>query len=277
MKKAIRLKLVLWSGLFVLMAVGTVEIWQSFNQRRWDGLSRFTVMEFDKTRKDIRVLSVDPGTRAAVRMIIPEGMEIMTVGGKGVWKASSVTQLASKFGPVWAGDSVSDFLGIPYTAVAGDMSFWDELAWKILVRGVQWNELNLEDTGWIEESRDPDGAMVLGLNDVGKKKIGEIFYSTGLAKQGLQITVFNTTGVTGLGTRFSRIPENAGFKVIKVGEMDENIRQCQVQSNMHVRENAGVKWLIKNCRCMWKENNQLTDAEVNILVGEDYRVWLDGE
>jgi hypothetical protein len=266
-----------WVAVLVGGGIGLVEIWHSYQLRSWEGVSRFTVVRVAENQEDIQVLSVDPETKAAVRLVLPGEMEIPTVGGKGVWKISSLPELAQKNGWKWAGDSVADFLSVPYTAAWEEMSFWDKLAWSLISSGVEWKEVNLVDTSWVVEFRDPDGAKVLGLSGVGQKKVGQMFYSSRLAKEGLQVGVFNTTTVTGLGLRVARVVENAGLKVVKVGEQAGEVERCLVSSNVNLQENIGVRWLMRNFNCEWRGDRDLEGHEVDILVGRQYVNWLLGE
>ena len=265
----------------VLVIIGagiiSMEVVNSYQRRSWDGLSRFTAVKTGRNGEDISVSSIDPETGSGVTVILPGEMEIPTINGKGVWKISSLSKLGSKNGPKWVADSVADFLGVPYTVVWEEMGFWDKLAWWNVSRTVDLREISLADTSWIEENKDPDGEKVLGLSNIGQKKIGEMFFSSKLAKENLNVSVYNTTGIGGLGTRFSRVVENAGFKVVNVAAGKESIEKCEVRSNTNYKQNTGVRWLVRYFECIWSADPDLGDREVSIRIGKEYAGWRLGE
>jgi hypothetical protein len=267
--------------LLVLIIIGagiiSTEVFNSYQRRSWDGLSRFTAVKTGRNGEDISVLSVDPETGSGVTVVLPGEMEIPTVNGKGVWKISALSKLGLKYGSKWVADSVADFLGVPYTLVWEEIGFWDRLAWWNVSRGVEFKNISLTDTSWIEENKDPDGEKVLGLSSIGQKKIGEMFFSSRLAKENLNISVYNTTGIGGMGTRFSRVVENAGFKVVNVAASQENIENCEVRSNTNMKQNTGVRWLVRYFECVWSTDSDLGDRDVNIRIGKEYAGWRLGD
>ncbi len=259
------------------MGIISAEVFNNYQRRVWDGFSRYTTVKTRGNGDNISVSSIDPETGSGVKVILPGEMEIPTVNGKGIWKISSLSKLGLKNGVKWVADSVADFLGVPYTLVWEEMGFWDKLAWWNVSRGVEYKEISLADTSWIEENTDPDGEKVLGLSNIGQKNIGEMFFSSKLAKENLNVSVYNTTGIGGLGTRFSRVVENAGFKVVNVAAGKENIEKCEVRSNTNMKQNTGVRWLVRYFECMWSADPDLGDREVSIRIGKEYAGWRLGE
>jgi hypothetical protein len=271
------MKTSLWVILLMAGILVVAEIYQSFSQRSWGGIERFTVIQTGNGGQEIKIRSVDPETKEAVMMTIPSEMEISTVGGRGEWKIKALPRLGEKYGKRWVADSIADFLGITYTAVAEDMGIWDRLAWLNLTRQAQWQEVNLEETSWIKTSFYPDGDKVLGLSSVGQKKIGEMFYCSELAKQDLVISIFNTTQEVGLGSRFARAIENTGLKVATVGARAEMVNDCEVATNQEMKENGVVRWLSRTFSCAWRQEADLDKTQVNISIGAGYVKWLSGD
>lgn len=250
-----------------------------YQARIWDGKNRFTVvvLQTEENNEGITILSVDPETKEAVELILPSDMEITTVAGRGKWRIGSVVQLGKKYGQTWAADSIADYLGISYTTIKNNMDIWDKISWWNLTRGIEWQTIDLNGTKMVSQQEAPDGESVSGVTSWWQSRAGDWFFSTNIAKEGLNVEIYNTTGIAGLATRAARILDKAGVKVVKLGDNDVKVEKCVVKTFPAMTFNTGVKWIGRNFNCEIKEDSSLDAKQVQIYIGSNYLRWLIGE
>ncbi len=263
-------------GVLVAGAILAGQVANAWNNRHWDGRNRFTLISMNKKDQTAELYSIDPESGQAIHLVLPSEMEVDTIGGRGVWKISAVVSLADKYGPVWAADSIANFLDIPYTAVKEKIDVWDKLSWWNLSRGVDFQDISLKNTDLVRKIETPDGETVLGLTSWWQNKAGDLFYSSNLAKEELNVEVYNTTNVTGLASRVAQLLENAGVKVTITGEAGEIAGRCQVASSHQMVSDPGVEWITRFMSCSRIEKNDLDTKQVQIYLGNDYVSWLKG-
>jgi hypothetical protein len=257
--------------LTLILGMIAVELGFGYTKRRWDGRTRFTVVDL---KNPITIWSVDPTDTTLVKFVLPDDLDVPTIG-KGRWSAKSLPELTKKYGVGWAADSLSAFLGIPYTGVAGKMSFWDEASWVLLKRGKSVESVEIEDSNLITKKTAPDGMVSYGLSSLWKKRVGDTFFSSVLASSGWRLSVFNPTGVAGLGAKIARIAETAGYKVVSLSEGKDKPHNCVVLSRKDEREKLGVVWLQRYFNCDLAENDKLGSSELELILGDRFVEWAD--
>jgi hypothetical protein len=274
------MKLLFLSGLLIILVIVAAGLFglvaNQYGTKRWDGINRFTLVVLDRKNRSAQIQSIDPETKQGVRLDLPGDMEINTISGRGVWKISSVVALTEKYGSVWAADSICNFLGIPYTSIRDNIDIWDKISWWNLSRNASWQDINLNGTDMVSESYAPDGEKVLGLTSWWQDKAGDLFYSSNLAKEGLNVEVYNTTDVTGLAAGAAQILENAGVLVTMVDQSDLDINKCLVYSLPAGKNDPGIKWIVRNFNCDWKGQPGMNNQEVKVYIGGDYAKWIEG-
>lgn len=257
--------------LIVVLGMLGVEAVMSFSQKKWDGETRFTVVD---VRGPVSVLSIDPGDTQVTRLLIPDELEIPTVG-RGRWTAKAIPELAKKYGTKWAADSISAYMGIPFIGVMGNLGFWDEISFRLLTRGMTVNEVDMSGTSWLSKKTAPDGQVTYDLTSLWKKKAGEMFFSSVLAIQGWELSVVNPTGVAGLGAKLARIAETAGFKVIALSEGKDKPEKCIIQGQSTAKESLGINWLNRTYGCEFVANEDLATTSAVLILGDEFSGWGD--
>ena len=227
---------------------------------------RFTVINI---KNGVSVESFDPVTLSGIKLIIPDRLEVETVGGRGKWQAGVLEKAANKFGVKWATDSVADYLGISYTNGVKDWQWW---WWE---RKGSWKTVNLEKTRWVREIEAIDGTKLLALASDWEGKAGEWFAQSNIVNEGLNVTVENTSGIEGLGTHAARVLESGGMKVRMIRSAAYEVGECEVVTNLQTRQTVGAGWLTRVFGCKWMESQEET-GEVILKLGKNYRAWWLG-
>jgi hypothetical protein len=251
-------------------------VFRQYHSRHWDGETRFTIVDVKNESGSMEILSADPQTRQAIKLELPGDLEITTVGGKGKWKVESVVRLVKKYGGRWAADSVADFLGIAYTDVRPEMNFWDKWRWWLLEKNADWEQINLKGNNLITQHTDPDGVSITEMSNWWQSKASEWFYSTNLAKEGLVVEIFNSTGIAGLAGRAARPLDKAGIKVAKLGDSSARVEKCLIKTTRKMKTDTGIKWLAEMYNCRIENDDQLDEKQVQLFVGSEYLARLTG-
>jgi len=255
----------------LILGMVLVELGFSYTKRKWDGRSRFTVIDI---RNPITIWSTDTGDTILLKFVLPDELDVPTIG-KGRWVAKSLPELAKIHGVMWVADSLTAYLGVPYTGVLGKMGFWDELSWRLVSRGKNIEEVKIADSNLVIEKTAPDGLITYSLSSLWKKKAGDLFFSAQLAASGWRLAVFNPTGVSGLGAKVARIAETAGYKVVSLAEGKEKPENCIVQSHPDQKTKLGVVWLVGYFNCDLIENPRMGNLEIELILGDRFALWAD--
>jgi len=261
-------------GMGFLLVISGIVLAVTYRARNWDGKDRFTLIELGE---QVVVHSIDPETKAGVRLTLPANLEIETVGGKGRWRTKVLAEIAKKHGTSWAVDSVSDALGVAYTGVWGRLGLWDRWAWWQLSSDVEeWKEINLGETGWVEELPSPDRERLDGISKSWYGKAGELFSSTTISGEHISAVVVNTTDTLGLGEHAARIIEIKGMRVAMVRTESEVIDTCVVEGTDELKKSVSGQWLTDYFGCQWHTAGESAN-EIIIKLGTGYRKWWRGE
>lgn len=266
------------SALLALLLFLGVGVWMGgqYWARKWRGVGRFTLIGLEN---GVLIESLDPVNGWGVRMILPDELEVETVGGRGRWKAGNLRRGGDKFGTRWAADSVADYLGVGYIAVRGEMTAWDWISWWWLGRTVKWQEIDLERRGWVEEAVAVDGEKLVKLGPEWPGEARTWFVSSELAQEALSVTVVNTTDISGLGTHAARALESAGIRVGMIKSDTEAIAdKCVVRASEENLKSRGVAWIVGTHGCRTElvgEGSQA--AETLVFFGREYEKWWLGQ
>lgn len=256
-----------------ILLVSSVTGFLSFRNRTWRGQDRFTVVTLED---GVKIQSFDPQNQQGKILLLPQDLEIQTVGGRGRWRIGALPELAKKFGERWAADSVTDYLGIGYTAIDNHLAGWDTFSWWWNGRSVEWQTVKLEDTGLLKEFVAPDGTKLQDLAPTWNSKAAEWFTSSAIAQEGMNLTLVNSTDVAGLGSHAARSITNAGIRVSAVSGQSEEINGCVVESTKADKEKLSTVWVKRTFGCSWNENGDLQN-ELILKLGTHYREWWLGK
>ena len=121
--------------------------------------------------------------------------------------------------------------------------------------------VDLAEYNATDEQTLPDGTVVLALDNPRFDRLASSeFDIQAVKKEALDIAVFNTTGVTGIGTKASRLVSNIGGHVVKIGETESrpDAQRCLVLSQSQVADSATVRVISRAFKC---QTASQTDTE----------------
>ncbi len=259
----------MWILLLISLTVAGYEVWQAVRMSKWDGKTRFTVLDFRDS--GVRLVSSEPDGEA-LEMELPKNMEIVTIG-RGIWTAGAMRSLAEKYGFEWAAESVASHLGVPYTAVWQKMSVIDRAKWEILVWKKEIRILQLINSVFLVEKTATDGEKTLSLSALWNKRAGELFYSSAIAQNTWQLSVINGTSVDGLAAKVSRIAETQGFKVVSLVRDESDLEGCLVLGKEEWQKESALVWLVGYFGCDYVTGDSESDV-IELRIGKKFVEWM---
>ena len=216
---------------------------------RWDGQSRFTVID---VVGGVEVRSFDPVTGEGFKMKLPDNLEIEAVDGRGKWLSVKIGQAGNES---WAADSVADYLGVMYTTTK---SWWEWGSWL-----VTWRRIDMVKMGWVRPVRAVDGMEIMKLTQTWETQGRELFISQAVAAQGWTVEVVNATGEAGAAARAARRIESSGMRVVKLDN-----RELIMDDRCEVRSQKNVNLLVREWGCKWVLDKGLGEKEVVLTIGK---------
>lgn len=238
-----------------------------FARKSYYGFER--LVRISRVGDGISVETFDPKTQLGVRIDLPDELLIDTVEGKGEWKISAVAKLAEKNGQKWLAASVANALGTFYQ----DHTL---AAWNFLTRDVKWSELDLVESGYVDELKLVDGVRVWKLNGAWEKKAAEVFVSLELASEQIDVEVVNTTGLLGLANQAAYAIANSGIRVLMLSAQESMVTQrCVVVGSRSELKSKTALYIKKQMGCTTQEDTE-DDLRIKVLVGKKYEEWWKG-
>lgn len=117
----------------------------------------------------------------------------------------------------------------------------------------------------------PDGSsqLVPDKNSV-DQLIGDAFEDTAIRKEGLSVAVFNTTPISSLGTRVSRMLGHAGVLVVTVGNDRPTIGTCLLHGGKRELTSETARFIQEVYECRTEESVE-SRADLILRIGTQYQ------
>ncbi len=183
----------IWGSLGILVLVGVIGLGWGYFHRHWDGQSRFTLIDIQGPT--VRVVSFDPQTRRGLNLSLPPDLQIHSVSGRGQFAVAALAQAGSRS---WAAASVANTLGIFAQGEVHDLPVVDRWYWGWWLSRVDWQNVDLKSTSWIDYSPSVDGVLQGQLSAGWDGQAASWFSSLTIAQEGLKLAVINSTATAGL-------------------------------------------------------------------------------
>lgn len=251
-------------GVLVLSLLGAGLV--SWQKHRWDGRSRFTVVDLGPP---VTVNSLDPATHKGIRLLLPNELEVVTSQGRGRLPAGSLAAAGPRS---WAAESVASYLGIFHQGEASQLKWGDKLRWWWVSRQIEWRSVDLNQVGLVNYRQTADEVRVGELAPAWEQVGPEWFTSLVIAQAQLAVRVINTTPVAGLAATAAREIESSGMQVVEVTSSPDEVDACQVVAPPKLHRSVGVQLLLGMFHCDWQAGDQLT-----LRLGSQYRRQVTGE
>jgi len=121
--------------------------------------------------------------------------------------------------------------------------------------------------GWMQETRAVDGEPVTHLTESWKVAAKEMFVSEIISQQRWNVEVVNSSGEVGWGSKTADRIESIGVRVSEVKTGQEQEEGCWVEGQRKNKREAIVKIMLANWGCKWRENSQMGERELLLLLG----------
>jgi len=252
----------IWSFVILSLLSGLGFLAFSFQKRVWKDDSRLTYYDLPQIR------SVDPVTKEAVIITLPQNLEVESTDGRGVWLLGKITKAGSK---TWVLESLRWHFGIADLQPSSDLTVWDW--WRL--RRFSPKSIDLTQTGLLTAETTSDGVAIYRLSPHWYLQSPDWFASAKIVRQNLIVTIINTTTVSGLGSRAARALETIGIKVQTLLSSQDNLKRCRLTYSSQVRKLSGFIILKDLFNCDTQINESL-GLEIKLELGQDWAGKLFG-
>lgn len=254
------------SLVFIIILFG-FSFW-SYQTRLWKDNSRLIFYNLNPTI----FTSLDPITKELLIISFPGNLEIESVSGRGTWMLSKLSLAGDS---EWIRKSLSWHLGIANIQPESQMDLWARLRYFWIKRSAVLKSINLAETGLVDLEKTTDGVEVFRLNPRWDLKSGDWFAASEVIRQGLTVTIINTTESPGLGAKASRLLESAGIRVRMLSSTTDNIASCKIYASSKAQKLSGFKLIYNTFGCQIEEDNKL-DMDIKLELGKDTVTKLFG-
>ncbi len=234
----------------------------SYQKRVWKDDSRLTYYDL------LQIRSIDPVTKEAIVINLPQNLEIESTDGRGVWLLGKIAKAGSK---KWVLESLRWHFGIADLRDRNDLTLWD---WWSL-RKYSPKSIDLTQTGLVTLEKTSDGLDIYRFSPHWYLQSSDWFASTQIIRQNLVVTVINTTFVTGVGSRVVRSLETIGIKVQTLSTSEDNLKRCRLTYSSKVKRLSGFVLLQNLFNCEVHINESL-GLEIKLELGLDWAGILFG-
>ncbi len=252
----------IWSFVILLFGLSLVFLGVSYKKRVWKDDSRLTYYDLPQIR------SVDPVTKEAVIINLPQNLEVESTDGRGVWLLGKIAKAGSQ---LWVLESLKWHFGIADLQSSYDLTLWDW--WRL--RRFSPKSIDLTQTGLLTAGKTSDDVNIYRLSPHWYLQSSDWFASAKIVRQNLIITIINTTTVSGLGSRAARALETIGIKVQTLLSSQDNLKRCRLTYSSQVRKLSGFIILKDLFNCDTYINESL-DLEIKLELGQDWAGKLFG-
>lgn len=271
----------------------------------FDGTTRITlVLGSKKEKADLLVFSLEPKAKTIKTLIIPANLDVQVAKNFGTYLIGNVYPLGN-LSPTSGGggellrETVQEFIGAPVDGWMIANSKLDGGEVKVLVESSFWEGVKGGETNltlldfiriWYEVRQikiDKIEAIDLKQLNIFKKTylldktevyqadpatidqvLGTLFHNPQVLAERKTVEIINGTGKTGFGNKLARIINNMGAQVLFVRTSDEPIKSSSIKT----RDKASytVEKIRKTFKIMKIENEKEINADISILIGEDF-------
>lgn len=254
-------------SLILVVIIFFLTTW-SYQKRDWKDNSRLILFDL----KPATLTSLDPVTKELLAISLPDNLEIESVSGRGFWMLSKLSLAGNA---EWIRKSLSWYLGIANLRSEKSLNYWDKLRYYLIRRSVAVKTIKLDETGLVDLEKTTDGIDVFRLNARWDLKSQDWFAATEIVRQGISITIVNTTESVGLGAKAARLIESAGIRVRMLESTTDNISLCKIYASGKAQKLSGFKLIQNTFGCQIEIDDKL-DLDIRLELGRDTVTKLFG-
>lgn len=254
------------SAIFAIVIITVLVI--SFRGRLWNDNSRMIFYNLNP----FVLTTLDPVTNELINITIPDNFEVESVEGRGTWLISKIGLAGNR---TWITKSLEWHLGIANIFDFEKLNIWDKLRYYYHQKSSVVKNVNLADTGLITLAKTTDGIEVYRLTPHWYLKGQDWFAASEIVKQGISVTLVNTTAVSGIGATSARLLESMGIRVKQLNNSNDNLNRCRIYTSSKTSKMSGFRLVnrVFNCLEFIEEEEGL---DIRIELGSDIAKLLFG-
>ncbi len=259
----------IWSFVILSFVLSLVFFGVSYKKRIWKDESRLTYFDLSNP---IQLRSIDPVTKEAVFINLPQNLEVESVDGRGIWLLGKIAKAGTED---WVLESLRWHFGIVDLRSRSDLTLWDWWRVQTLKKSIPEKNIDLTETGLITLEKTSDGLEIYKLSPHWYLQSPDWFSSANLIRQNLNVSIVNTTFQSGLGSRVTRSLETMGIKVQTLSTSGDNLKRCRLTFSSQVQKLPGFLILQNLFKCE-KIINESPGLNIKLELGQDWAIKLFG-
>lgn len=253
---------------FIITLLVIVFVIISFQKRQWVDNSRLIFYKLNP----LVLTTLDPVTNELLNISIPDNFEVDSVGGRGTWLVSKIGQAGTTS---WITKSLEWHLGIANIYDFENLNIWDKFRYYYHQKSSVTKNINLTETGLVILEKTADGIEVYRLTPHWYLKGQDWFAASEIVKQGLSVTLVNTTSITGMGAKSARLIESMGIRVKQLNSSIDNLSKCRIYTSNKTFKSSGFRHINRVFNCEEKIDES-EGADIRIELGTDIAKLLFG-
>jgi hypothetical protein len=205
---------------FGLFGVLVLALFYFLGPRKWDGVSRFSVVSQDD-RGDVKVVVYDPPSFSITTIFIPGDVQTQAASGLGTWRLRSITRLGKEknLGLDFLKNTVIKSFGFPIDLATDSsrsgLSLLDRISifiFSLQVPATGRHEVDLAKTNMLSKGRLADGSDGYLIADKVTAEIKSYF----AGGKTLNVSVGNFILGKGQAVMVSRVLDTFGMNVVAI-------------------------------------------------------------
>lgn len=288
--------------LLIFLAGAALVAWRLYPQFSGSRFGKFDRFNVVATGPEVAMVSMDIPAKSAVVVRFPGDLYMTeVVHGYGQYKIGSVFaagQLDGRGGETLAG-TVREFLGVPVEGFltsksafdnaknyflsldfllgsGTNLSLFDRVQLALFWTGIRFDKIRVVDlAGYSSTLLLADGSNAVSLDKAEIDSIlAGLFVESSVQAENLRVEVLNSTKVTGLGARGTRLLANIGMAVINVETATDQTSGCQISADKQSLQSKTVARIANIYSCKISSKSDPGRAAVSVVLGQHYADWL---
>lgn len=293
-----------WLGIFsLLIFLGLVfKAYKVIKESRWDGKGRLNLV---LVSSPVLIVSLEPEEPSLSGFSIPNETQLEVVYGYGKYQMESVYRLGelekkenllaesiqenfalpidgwlvSENIRISAEEDIRNKLSEILISCLKDgrktnLTKWDLIRIFVQIKKVRSHKINFFDLSKISvllKTTLPDRTEVFEIDQNRLDPlVQKYFFDPIIRKEKMLFEVLNGTDHPKLGERAGRIISGLGGEVVSIGNSQEKVEECQIQTIREKKTFHSVKKIANIFNCQLLEKEEEGKAEVTLIVGENY-------
>jgi hypothetical protein len=175
------------------------------------------------------------------------------------------------------GNAKSFFLSPDFLLGSGtNLSLFDRVQLALFWTGIRFDKVRTVDlANYSSVLVLADGSNAVSLDKAeADSLLAGLFVESSVQAENLRVEVLNSTKVTGLGARGTRLLANIGMSVINIETATNQTSDCQISADKESLKSKTVARIADIYSCKVSSKSDPGRAAVSVVLGQNYADWL---